>query len=63
MNTNYLLTVDDIAAKCRVSKQSVYKAIHQGQLPSQRFGRSVRVSQQDLDQYLTRERTKGGEIQ
>lgn len=63
MNTNHLLTVSDIASQCRVSKQSVYKAIHQGQLPSQRFGRSVRVSRDDLDKYLTREHTKGGDRQ
>ena len=60
MNAGRLLTVDEVADRCQVSQQSVYKAIGQGVLPSQRFGRSVRISEVDLMEYLTRNRIQGG---
>lgn len=55
MMIKHLLRVEDVATKCQVSKQSVYKAIECGLLRARRFGRSVRVSEDDLDQYLERD--------
>jgi len=54
MTNKQFLTVQDVAFRCKVSKQSVYKAIQQGLLASRRFGRSVRVLECDLDRYLKR---------
>lgn len=46
------LTVAEVAATLRVSKMSVYRLIHTGQLEAVRFGRSFRVTGKALDVYL-----------
>ena len=46
------LTVAEVAATLRVSKMSVYRLIHSGELEAVRFGRSFRVAEKDLDNYL-----------
>ena len=37
------LTVAEVAEMMRVSKMTVYRLIHSGELPAIRFGRSFRV--------------------
>jgi excisionase family DNA binding protein len=37
------LTVAEVAEMMRVSKMTVYRLVHSGQLPAIRFGRSFRV--------------------
>jgi excisionase family DNA binding protein len=39
------LTVAEVAALMRVSKMTVYRLVHAGELPAVRFGRSYRVPQ------------------
>lgn len=46
------LTVAEVAALMRVSKMSVYRLIHAGELEAVRFGRSFRVPEQAVDVYL-----------
>ena len=46
------LTVAEVAALMRVSKMSVYRLLHSGELESVRFGRSFRVPQAAVDAYL-----------
>lgn len=46
------LTVAEVATILRVSKMSVYRLIHGGQLEAVRFGRSFRVTRKALDAYL-----------
>jgi excisionase family DNA binding protein len=46
------MTVAEVAAIMRVSKMSVYRLIHSGELEAARFGRSFRVSEADVDAYL-----------
>lgn len=46
------LTVAEVAATLRVSKMSVYRLIHSGELEAVRFGRSFRVTRKALDIYL-----------
>ncbi len=46
------LTVAEVAAVMRVSKMSVYRLIHSGELQAVRFGRSFRVPQAAVDTYL-----------
>ncbi|CKX39627.1 cell division/environmental response transcriptional regulator [Mycobacterium tuberculosis] len=38
-----LLTVAEVAALMRVSKMTVYRLVHNGELPAVRVGRSFRV--------------------
>jgi excisionase family DNA binding protein len=46
------LTVAEVAAKIRVSKMTVYRLVHSGDLPAVRVGRSFRVSEEDVNEYL-----------
>ena len=47
-------TVAEVAAVMRVSKMSVYRLIHSGELEAVRFGRSFRVPESALNAYLAR---------
>ena len=46
------LTVAEVAAMMRVSKMTVYRLVHGGDLPAVRVGRSFRVLEEDVNDYL-----------
>lgn len=46
------MTVAEVAAVMRVSKMTVYRLVHSGELPAVRVGRSFRVPQQAVDEFL-----------
>lgn len=46
------LTVAEVADQMRVSRMTVYRLVHGGELPAVRVGRSFRVPQDALDAYL-----------
>lgn len=46
------LTVAEVAAVMRVSKMTVYRMVHAGELPAVRVGRSFRVPEQAVQDYL-----------
>jgi excisionase family DNA binding protein len=46
------LTVAEVASLMRVSKMTVYRLVHQGDLPAVRVGRSFRVPEQAVNDYL-----------
>ncbi len=46
------LTVAEVAALMRVSKMTVYRLVHNGELPAVRVGRSFRVKEDDVHLYL-----------
>jgi excisionase family DNA binding protein len=46
------LTVAEVAAVMRVSKMTVYRLVHGGDLPAVRVGRSFRVPEQAVHDYL-----------
>lgn len=48
------LTVAEVAAMMRVSKMTVYRLVHNGELPAVRVGRSFRVTEDDAHEYLRR---------
>ena len=43
------LTVAEVADMMRVSKMTVYRLIHSGELPAIRFGRSFRVPESAVE--------------
>jgi excisionase family DNA binding protein len=47
-----LLTVAEVADVMRVSKMTVYRLVHSGEMPAVRFGRSYRVPENAVEQYL-----------
>ncbi|PYI67946.1 AlpA family transcriptional regulator [Arthrobacter livingstonensis] len=50
-NVNFL-TVQEVAELMRVSKMTVYRMVHAGELPAVRFGRSYRVPQNAVETIL-----------
>jgi excisionase family DNA binding protein len=46
------LTVAEVAAIMRVSKMTVYRLVHAGDLPAVRVGRSFRVPEDEVHKYL-----------
>jgi excisionase family DNA binding protein len=46
------LTVAEVAAIMRVSKMTVYRLVHSGELPAVRVGRSFRVPEKAVHEYL-----------
>jgi len=51
-NDPKFLTVAEVAAVMRVSKMTVYRLIHAGTLPAVQVGRSFRVSEAAVTDYL-----------
>jgi excisionase family DNA binding protein len=47
-----VLTVAEVASMMRVSKMTVYRLVHSGELPAVRVGRSFRVTEDDVNDYL-----------
>ena len=47
-------TVAEVAAMMRVSKMTVYRMLHNGEIPALRVGRSFRVREEDVNEYLRR---------
>ena len=46
------LTVAEVAALMRVSKMTVYRLVHAGDLPAVRVGRSFRVPEEAVRRYI-----------
>ncbi len=46
------LTVAEVASIMRVSKMTVYRLVHSGEMPAVRVGRSFRVPESAVDDYL-----------
>ena len=46
------LTVAEVAGRMRVSKMTVYRLVHSGELASVRVGRSFRVPERAVHDYL-----------
>lgn len=53
------LTVAEVADVMRVSKMTVYRLVHSGDMPAVRFGRSYRVPESAVEQYVRRAAVDG----
>ena len=52
LSESRFLTIAEVAAMMRVSKMTVYRLVHNEELPALRVGRSFRVREEDVDEYL-----------
>jgi excisionase family DNA binding protein len=52
VRTPTYLTVAEVATMMRLSRMSVYRLIHAGDLAAVRFGRSFRVPAEEVRRYL-----------
>ena len=57
MNTQ-LLKATDVARLLNISKALVYRLIADGQIIAVRFGKTVRVRLEDLEEFITKHITK-----
>ncbi len=48
------LTVAEVATQMRVSKMTVYRLVHNGELEAVRVGRSFRVPEHVVEAYLSK---------
>ena len=60
LSKSRFLTVQEVADVMRVSSMTVYRLIKSGELAAVRVGRSFRVSDVDVDQYLAARYTQAG---
>jgi excisionase family DNA binding protein len=56
----HFMTVAEVAGLMRVSNMTVYRLIKAGDLPAVRVGKSFRVREDDVDQYLSSRYTQAG---
>ncbi len=54
------LTVAEVATVMRVSKMTVYRLVHSGELPAVRVGRSFRVPEDAVNEYLRKSYFQAG---
>jgi len=54
MSDSPYMTVGDVATELNVSRMTVYRLIHDGQLRASEFGHNIRVHRGDLETYLER---------
>ena len=54
------LTVAEVADRMRVSKMTVYRLVHSGELPAVRFGRSFRVQRGAVEELIRAARYEAG---
>jgi excisionase family DNA binding protein len=55
-----LLTGKDVAHLLKISSSQAYKIMRRGELPAVHIGRSIRVKPEDLEEFITQNRTYGG---
>jgi len=53
------MTVAEVAEVMRVSKMTVYRLVHSGELPAVQFGRSYRVPESAVEAFLGSARLDG----
>jgi excisionase family DNA binding protein len=60
--TTQFFTATEIAKLLKISKALAYRLIAQGELPAIRFGRTVRVRQEDLDSFILNNGTNHSQL-
>jgi excisionase family DNA binding protein len=50
------LKVPEVAEILRIARNTVYQLVGEGEIPSVRIGRSVRVSRKELERWLEEQR-------
>jgi len=55
-----VMTVKQVAEKIQVTKRTVYDWIRQGKLQAYRAGRQYRITDEQLEAFLTQKKEQGG---
>ena len=57
------LSTNDAAGRLGVSLRTLYKFIDEGQLPAYKFGRVIRLQQQEVDAFISSARIEPGTLE
>ena len=52
MREDTLYTHEEIAQRLKLSKYTIYEMIKRGEIPAHRIGRSLRITESQLETYL-----------
>jgi excisionase family DNA binding protein len=61
MRDTRLMKAEEVAAVLGVSRSKVYRMMRERDIPTITFGKNVRVSCEDLEKFLTTNRSSNGE--
>jgi len=56
------MTLEDVAELLGVNYQLIYRLVRSGELPAIRLGRVYRITKEDLDAYLIRQKRVAGRV-
>ena len=51
-NSQLLLTPSDVAERLKLNSLTIYKYIRRGELKAAKFGRTYRISEKDLENFI-----------
>ena len=54
-----LMNPADVAERLKISKALAYKMLKEGEIPTVRFGKSIRVKREDLERYIYKQTSLG----
>lgn len=57
------LSTNDAASRLGVSLRTLYKLIDEGQLPAYKFGRVIRLQEQEVDTFIDSARIEPGTLE
>jgi len=57
-NPNHLLKADQVAERLRISRARAYRLMQNGEIPTVRFSRIVRVSETDLENFILQHKSR-----
>jgi excisionase family DNA binding protein len=57
-----LLSIAQVCQRLNMGKSWVYRRIHEGEIPSVRLGRAIKIRRADLEKYLEEHRYRPSEI-
>jgi excisionase family DNA binding protein len=57
------LSTNDAASRLGVSLRTLYKFIDEGQLPAYKFGRVIRLQEQEVDTFIANARIEPGTLE
>lgn len=56
---NSLLTANELSGLLKISKDTVYRWVHEGYLPHLKIGGAVRFKERDIEVWLAKRTNKG----
>jgi len=56
---NSLLTVPELSQLLKISKDTIYRWVHEGYLPHLKMGGAVRFKERDIEVWLAKRANKG----